>query len=164
MGILDKVESFILRSTWIDEIPEAIAATVSGPMGCAPIPPPAPEMPSNPNPLAICVDGPQPAWISQPGDGYVVAQSECDLIENCNIARHYLQDHTLSELLLNGCSSSTPTSMPGGQEQRSASGRLTPTLGSYLGSCVLPDGQQGLKLYLKLASPGVICSDASPRP
>lgn len=34
MGLMDKVESFIMRSRWIGDIPEAVASAISGPLGC----------------------------------------------------------------------------------------------------------------------------------
>ena len=35
MVFLDKVESWFLRQTWIDSMPEVVLGVVSGPMGCA---------------------------------------------------------------------------------------------------------------------------------
>lgn len=35
MGLLDQIEGAMLRARWIDAIPEAIAAAISGPMGCS---------------------------------------------------------------------------------------------------------------------------------
>jgi hypothetical protein len=169
MSFIDKAEGWFFRQRWIDAIPETIVAVISGPVSCSPAQTMQYGSPTTNSQETDIMGGdncgvyePAPAWIMNPGDGYIVAESECNADNLCEHAEMMLQPFTISRLLKSKCGVHASTSTDGQRTEthETASGRIMGIHDRYVGYCQLPNGEKGLKLYLKIVTPGVICNDA----
>ncbi len=146
MGFLERIEGPLLRAT--------IAAAFSGLMECAPTQTVQTQTADNSSPVGDAercgFNRPRPSWIANPGDGFLIAESECLHLTLCDHANNWLYMKALSLALLED---KYPSAISGREThyQQDTSPQVQ-SLGItewHVGPCTQPNGKQGAKIYTR---------------
>jgi len=88
----------------------------------------------------------RPAWVDNPGDKFILAESSCQHFLTRDSADLHLKADALNRAVSNKCGSVDDKGV-----------NVMGVMGKHIEACQTPEGSSGWKMYLRIVKEGIMC-------